>query len=350
MNTNITTYTVTDYCQAMQRNEIVVNREYQRSDKIWPATARSFLIETVLLGFPLPKLSLYQVTDLKSRKTVKEIVDGQQRSMAIRDYFEDKYRLSSTLETEEVRGKSYSELPEDFQQNFIEYQLSVDLFLAATPDEVRDVFRRMNSYTVPLNGEEQRHATYQGKVKWFIHRLTRRYDQVLLRMGIFGQKQLVRMADTKLLAEVCHAMLFGIQTTDKRKLNGLYRDRDVTFPEETLLGEQISSALELLGQWEEIHGSALMKPYQMYALLLATIHVRRPVKTLEPLFASPKLKKLKRDTAVANLSVLADALDDPENAGDLEPFVRASSERTNVREQRETRFEWMCRALADDWT
>jgi hypothetical protein len=63
-----------------------VNRNYQRSDQVWPAIAKSYLIETILLGYPVPKLSLYQVLDLKSRKTSKEIVDGQQRSVTIEAY------------------------------------------------------------------------------------------------------------------------------------------------------------------------------------------------------------------------------------------------------------------------
>lgn len=110
-----TNMTVADYCPAMKRGEIVVNREYQRSDKVWPAIARGYLMETIILGFPIPKLSLYQKTDVKSRKTTKEIVDGQQRSMAILDFWNDDFELPSTLETETIRGKSYSELDKDEQ-------------------------------------------------------------------------------------------------------------------------------------------------------------------------------------------------------------------------------------------
>ena len=349
MQINITTFTVTDFCQAMQRGEIVVNRTYQRSDKIWPSVARSFLIETILLGYPLPKLSLYQVTDLKSKKTVKEIVDGQQRSMTIRDFYEDKFRLSTTLETEEVAGRIYTELPEIYQQAFIDYQISVDLFLAATQENVREVFRRMNSYTVPLNGEEQRHATYQGKFKWFIHRVARRFDQALLSAGVFSQKQLIRMADTKLLAEAIHALLFGIVTTDKRKLDALYRDRDVTFKEEADFERYLSEALNTLVEWVELQGTSLMKGYEVYALLLAVIHVRHRISSLDDVFESPKAAKLNRDRAIGNLSILSEALNDPENAGEFSPFVDASSERTNSKEQRVIRFQWMCRALIEDW-
>jgi hypothetical protein len=67
----------------MREKSIIVNHDYQRSDKVWPPAARSYLIETILLGFPIPKLSLYQTTDLKTKKTKKEIVDGQQRSQVM---------------------------------------------------------------------------------------------------------------------------------------------------------------------------------------------------------------------------------------------------------------------------
>ena len=48
MHITSTDYTVADYCQAMERKEIIVNRAYQRSDKVWLPVARSFLIETIL--------------------------------------------------------------------------------------------------------------------------------------------------------------------------------------------------------------------------------------------------------------------------------------------------------------
>ncbi|HVO71966.1 MAG TPA: DUF262 domain-containing protein, partial [Aggregatilineaceae bacterium] len=87
-------FTVAEYCEQMLGGKIIVNRDYQRSPKVWPPAARSYLIESILLGFPIPKLSLYQRTDLRSRTTLKEIVDGQQRSTAILAFFEDELRLS----------------------------------------------------------------------------------------------------------------------------------------------------------------------------------------------------------------------------------------------------------------
>jgi hypothetical protein len=173
--------------KGMRREEITVNHDYQRSDQVWPQLARSYLIDTIIKGFPIAKLYLYQVTDVKSRKTRKEIVDGQQRSTAIYGFYNDEFRLAKSADNEDIKGKKYSELGEEYQQKFLDYSINVDLFIAATPSEVVEVFRRMNSYTVPLNAEEQRHASYQGKFKWFINEVADRLETIFLDTGVFKE-------------------------------------------------------------------------------------------------------------------------------------------------------------------
>jgi hypothetical protein len=348
MNTVPTNFTAADYCQALDRGEIIVNREYQRSDKVWPPAARSYLIETMLLGYPMPKLSLYQVTDVKTKKTFKEIVDGQQRSMAILDFYKNQLRLSSSLETEDVAGRTYAELDDEYKQRFLDYRLSLDIFVSTTPEEVREVFRRMNSYTIPLNPEEHRHASFQGQFKWFIYHLARRFDESFVRIGLFGPKQLVRMADTKLLTEICHALLYGIETTSKSKLDKLYKECDKTFPQEEEHGSRVSGALDQLLEWPAVHGGALMKPHIAYSLILAMIHMRHPVSSLQPVFNSPGLSEFNKELILGNLTQLAAALDNPDGFADYEEFVTACSSRTNVRAQRELRFTWLCKALASE--
>jgi hypothetical protein len=68
-----------DYSKAMKRDEIVVNRQYQRSEPVWPRVARSYLNGNGPQGVPhfqaVVGPSLYQVTDLKSRQAIKEIFE-----------------------------------------------------------------------------------------------------------------------------------------------------------------------------------------------------------------------------------------------------------------------------------
>jgi hypothetical protein len=344
-----TSFTIADYCRGMKRNEIIVNKNYQRSDQVWPQVARSYLVETVLKGFPIPKLYLYQVTDIKSKQTYKEIVDGQQRSVAIFDFYKDQFKISKSTDNEDISNKKYSELDPEYQHKFLEYAIDVDLFVSATPVEVVEVFRRMNSYTVPLNHEENRHASWQGKFKWFINDLADRLEPVFLNTGIFKEKQLVRMADNKLLTELCDSFLHGIRTTDKKILDAVYRSRDEAFNEETNFRERIVSAFDLIRTMDAIHQSSLMKPYMVYSLVQAIIHVRKRLPKFAKLFKSPNLRTIDLELALPNLTTLMQAVDsDEDDAGKYVRFVEASKEKTNVKDNRNVRFKWFCKALTSE--
>ena len=133
----------------------------------------------MLRGFPIPKLTLHQKTDLRSKKTLNYVVDGQQRTNAIMDFYNNRLRLSRTLEFEEVRGKRYENLEEEFQNDFLSYPLQFDQFTGVDEDIVREYFRRINSFTAPLNPEERRDADFQGHMKWFILGLTERHSNTL---------------------------------------------------------------------------------------------------------------------------------------------------------------------------
>lgn len=346
MHITSTNYTVADYCQAMINREIIVNRNYQRSDKVWPPAAKSFLIETVLLNYPIPKLSLFQKTDLRSRKTYKEIVDGQQRSRAILEFFEDKFRLSRSSEIAEVAGKQYSELDKEFQQAFLDYSLSVDLLVSATVFDIREVFRRINSYTVPLNPEEKRHSVYQGEFKWFIHKLSRTYDQNLINLGVFGEKQLVRMADTKLYSEIIHALLNGITRTYSSDLDKLYKNHEEEFHEEKEIAKKIEHAIDFILNMTDIHGSSLVRPYNFYSLVLAIIHMKHPVGSFLPLYQPHAPYEYNSNVVAANLTLLAQVLETPEDTEEkFKEFVSATSSYTHYKDKREQRFKWLCKAL-----
>lgn len=339
--------TIADYCAAFKRKELIVNHEYQRSDKVWPVSAKSFLIETIILGYPIPKLFLRQNTDIKSRKTIKEIVDGQQRSSAIFDFYENRLSISKKSEVERIQGKKYDDLDDTDKAQFLSYQLSVDLFTSVTTAEIREAFRRLNSYTVPLNPEELRNAQYQGEFKWFIYEMAQRWDEWFKRFGVFGDKQIVRMQDAKLLTEFSDSLLHGIRTTKAKQLNDVYRnyDKPGSFHARDDLDDRINKAMNFIGGLTELHQGSLMKPYVFYTLMIAVTHRLAPVQQLVPVVGGVISGDIDRGAAVANLSALAAALDE-ETPTDFSEFVQSCKEKTNVAAQRVMRSKWLYRALS----
>ena len=215
------------------------------------------------------------------------------------------------------------------------------------------MFLRMNSFTVPLNPEEQRHAEFQGEFKWFMRNLTAAYAEAFRQAGVFSQKSLVRMQDQKLLTEIASAYFDGIKTTNKRTLDGVYahHDKPTEFPndDQANLERRLRPALDQLCGWHDLYETPLMKPHQAYSLVLALMHMQEPLAKLQDLYPGAGLRIARENVVLVNLTRLAEVLEGAEElAGALRPFVQASSERTNVAAQRAARFKWFCRALADD--
>jgi Protein of unknown function DUF262 len=341
MQVTPSTFTVAQYCHAFEAKEIVVNNDYQRG-RVWPPAARSYLIDTLLSGYPIPKMSLYQKTDLRTRQTINEIVDGQQRSVTIYDFFSNNLRLSGRSSW---GGKRYDDLDEDEQQRFVAYQLSVDLFVAATESDIRQVFRRMNSYTVPLNKQEQRHATYQGDFKWFIVEMVELYSQALRDTGVFTERNLARMDDAKLLTDICFSVSNGIKSQSEKLLDEFYAEGEQAYEMEAEMRSRLEQIFSVILEWRDLHDGPLMRSYQVYTLALAITHCQQPVDELNDAYQLDGPVRIDNAYALPNLTLLAETLENPEAEPDLADFVHASSAATTRIGPRTTRFQRLCEAL-----
>ena len=308
--------------------------------------AQSYLIETILRGLPMPKFALHQQTDLKSRQSIKYIVDGQQRTMAIVNFFNDQLRLSRSIELQDARGRTFGGLTDELKEAFIGYPLQFDQFEAVTEGEVREYFRRINSFTAPLNPEERRNANFQGNMKWLILQLADRHSDTMVRMGTLSERQVVRMADHKILAEVVHAMLNGVTTTNARALDGMYRKYErVDLPDAADIERRVDAAFDRILEWSSVHDAQFLdKGYILYSLVLAIVTVESQWEALDHLIPEGRAHHIHQG-AEGNLTELSDALRSESESEYFGEFIDASSAKTNTKAQREARVHWLADAL-----
>lgn len=342
------TLTVADYCDAYNRNDVLIDRRYQRNAQVWPSNVQSYLIETILRGFPIPKFALHQKTDIRSRKTTKYIVDGQQRTLALLAFYNGDLRLSRSLDLEDARGCTLYELSPELQTLFLNHQLQFDQFAAASESVVREYFRRINSFTAPLNAEEKRNAEYQGNMKLLILRLAGHQSNTLVTLGTLTDRQVIRMADHKFFSEIIDALLTEVRTTDARKLNAMYREYDrSSIPKEKLMFDTINSAFDTILGWPLVRDTGLVRrTHIFYSLLLAVIAAKSQWPTLHainPFLIGVPLS----EQAESRLLELEDVLEANAPDGRYSSFVKACTEKTNTWDQRQERIRWFMSALCD---
>ena len=339
-----TNMTISEYCQQMKERKIVVNHDYQRSGKIWPPSAKSYFIDTLILGFPIPKIYIYEHTDLKSRQITKEIVDGQQRSQTISAFCNDEFSISGNSR---FSGRKFSSLEEEYQSVLLNYHLGIDTFVGATPDEIRQTFKRMNSYTVPLNPQEKRHAEYQGAFKWFITDLSEKYAETFKKIGVFTEKQLTRMDDLELLSDIIFTLFNGVKRFSHTDLDGFYKQYENEFPKAIAseVSVQIDQAFFWILKWHQVHNTPIMKSYNFYALILAVIHHLYSIDKLQTTYSVVKKNEFDNNTVLFNLSELAEAFEkDSRYKEKYSEFLKTASA-TTTEPNRRVRFQYFCKAL-----
>ena len=164
------TYSINDFIEWDDRGQLEISPKFQRRS-VWSPQAKSYLIDTILKDKPLPEIFIRATTDPKTKKTTREIVDGQQRIRTILSFVKDGFRISK-VHNEEFGGMLYSELPDEVQGEFLKYELSVDLLLDVQDRDILDVFARLNTYSVSLNKQELFNAKYFGYFKQLVYKLS----------------------------------------------------------------------------------------------------------------------------------------------------------------------------------
>lgn len=146
------------------RGRLVLRPDFQRK-YVWDKKKASSLVESILIGVPLPAVYL-------AEEGGKEIVvDGQQRLTSIFNFLkncgdefgDEEFELDSLDALTELEGKTFAQLPDEFQERILSYPIRQVLIVQDNDEGVKfDVFTRLNTGAVKLNAMEMRHCLYRG--------------------------------------------------------------------------------------------------------------------------------------------------------------------------------------------
>lgn len=186
-------FTIGYLIDRIEHNEINMNTDFQREGDLWMPDKQSRLIESILLGLPLP--AFYFDTSNKQW----DIIDGLQRCCSIENFCVKKTLKLSGLEFLKeknglpyLEGKSFNELDRTLQRSIITRPITVNLIKKAHKDVRFILFKRLNTSGLELKDAEIRNAVYQGVQAETINRLAKTDEFVL---ATFGKVPTKRMED-----------------------------------------------------------------------------------------------------------------------------------------------------------
>lgn len=155
-----------EYSQENLKNQIILDSSFQR-EEVWKKKQKSELIESVLIGLPLPLMYFYE-----DKNANLIVVDGRQRLTAFFKYMDNEYSLSELKILKEIGGKKFDELETILQSRLEDFQLMIQIIKPPTPDTVKfQIFDRVNRGGTPLNNQEMRNALYQGSASILLKKL-----------------------------------------------------------------------------------------------------------------------------------------------------------------------------------
>jgi hypothetical protein len=227
-----------------ERDQLILQPKFQRR-AAWENAARSYLIDTIVRGLPMPKLYLRKVVSPKTQLTAFEVVDGQQRLRAILDFYNGELVLSAR-HNPELGDVTFSMLPDPVRREFLDYEISADVMENASDPEVWAMFERLNTYTLTLNRQERLNARWFGYFKHTAYKLAAEGSalEAWSRLRVFSNRQIARMKEVELTSDVLVALVQGI--SDIVEVPRVYASFDARFDRRNEVSQQFKSVLSWL--------------------------------------------------------------------------------------------------------
>lgn len=274
-------YSVADFLEWHTSGLLDLSPKFQRRS-VWTRAAKSFLIDTILRGKPMPKVLLTQ--DLINKKNVRTVVDGQQRIRAILEFVAGTFTVLSAHNAEHA-GKTFAELEEDIQGTLLQYEVGVDLLYNVSLADMLDIFARINTYSVVLNTQEKLNAKYLGAFKTNAYELGFAYVSYMLDGGILNEKSVSRMGEAQLASDLLVSLVGGVQTV--KNIEKYYKEYEnyETVPENLAKAvDSYKESMKFVGSIydaQELRNTNWSRPHWFYTLFNCVSHALSPVAGLE---------------------------------------------------------------------
>lgn len=205
--------------------------DFQRGE-VWSITKQKKLIDTILRRWKIPPIHV-----ITSGEIFDEVLDGQQRLVAIRDFCNDLFPIDGNIKPfdesiHNLHGLYFDELPSKIQLIFLRYEIDFIRLTDFKASEPAELFDRLNQ-PMKLTSSEQRNA-YIGETRNQIKDMVNVFESCGASKESIGFSN-SRLAYDEIIAKFCYAI--ESQTLRQKIIASDISDRyreDITFSNYTI--------------------------------------------------------------------------------------------------------------------
>ena len=153
------------FAESMKKQKYMNLQPFYQRRLRWIKDKQSLLIESFLINIPVPPIILFE-----KHYNSYEVIDGQQRMTAIKDFYENKLQLSGLELWPELNECTYADLPSKIQAGIDRRSISTIVIIAEStndPEEAlffkQKTFERLNTGGENVSHQELRNCLYAGK-------------------------------------------------------------------------------------------------------------------------------------------------------------------------------------------
>lgn len=206
----------------LRYEEIEIQPEYQRKDRIWDDKRKSRLIESILMGLPLP--IFYFGERIKNDHWI--VIDGLQRLTTIQDFMKGDFSLKLDEDSPllHLNGKTYRDFDRKEARSIREYEITA--YVIDVNEEydnnggedrfIIELFHRINTYGVRLSEQEIRSAINFGTSVYYLKFLASSKTFIKATAGIVNPQ---RQKDVELCLTAMAFMIFGYKDFNTNSYN-----------------------------------------------------------------------------------------------------------------------------------
>ncbi|MFE5400511.1 DUF262 domain-containing protein [Streptomyces sp. NPDC056580] len=260
-----TDWTTGALLEQISRDVFEVDPPFQRRSA-WNDVRSSLYIESLLLGCPVPPITLAELPRNNTRPHQYIVIDGKQRLGAIKRFALDKTLKLRGLETlKELNGLRFSEVESITEfSRFMNLPIRTMVMRNWQRDEVLQfVFHRLNSQVTPLSTHELRRSLLAGPFTRFLDEASAGAAQIQRILNIREPDFRLRDAEILLRGIAFSCFLSKYRGNLKKFLDSTTRSLNTRWNPKTekQISEVVKGILDAIDFTYEIFGEAAFQRY-----------------------------------------------------------------------------------------